>query len=144
MISNDSIISIHPRYAHAILDGDKTVELRRRIPHIKNGDRLWIYSTLPEGAVIGSVYVEEVLRLPPETLWKRYGTKTKVNYETFEKYFHDSELAIGIVLKKPNRRPPIMLAELRQIRPNFQPPQVLQRLGKPFQNHFLDAEIGTI
>src|SRR4051794_32919901 len=43
----DAIISIHPSYADAILAGEKTIELRRRIPNISQGARLWIYATRP-------------------------------------------------------------------------------------------------
>lgn len=47
-----ALISIRPRYAHAILDGRKTVEFRKRrlaedVTHVV------IYSTRPDRAVIG-------------------------------------------------------------------------------------------
>tara|TARA_R110002051_G_scaffold123052_2_gene196053 strand:+ start:3962 stop:4393 length:432 start_codon:yes stop_codon:yes gene_type:complete len=139
-MKTDSIISIRPQYAHSILDGSKTIELRRRIPHIEQGSRLWIYSTLPEGAVIGSVYVEDVLRLSPKLLWKKYGDQTRVSRHVFDEYFADADISIGIVLRDPERRPPIRLAALREMRSDFHPPQVIKRLGPIMQKRFTYVE----
>ena len=55
--ATDAIISIHPDYADAIFAGKKTIELRRRIPEVPSGTRLWIYATRPTGAIIGFVTI---------------------------------------------------------------------------------------
>lgn len=139
----DSLISIRPEYAHAILDGSKTIELRRRIPHIEPGSRLWIYSTLPEGAVIGSVYVDCIVRLSPNRLWKDYGSQTGVSRKVFDQYFSGADVSIGIALRKPERMSPICLADLRAIRSGFHPPQVIKRLGPILQQRLATAEMET-
>jgi predicted transcriptional regulator len=51
--ASDALISIRPGYANAILDGTKTIELRRRVPELVSGTRLWIYATRPTAAVVG-------------------------------------------------------------------------------------------
>ena len=133
-MKTEALISIRPQYANAILDGFKTVELRRRIPQIEIGSRLWIYSTLPEGAVIGSVLVEGVVRLAPSELWKRYGSRAAIAKKDFDRYFEGTDCSVGILLCNPQRRTPVDLSSLRQVRTDFQPPQVISRLGPVLQN----------
>lgn len=132
----DSLISIRPKYAHAILDGFKTMELRRRIPAIELGAKLWIYSTLPEGAVIGSVYVDEIIRLSPRELWEAHHQEMGVDLRAFEQYFRDVDIAVGIKLTKPSRTKPIALSTLREIRSDFHPPQVMKKLKPIMQMRF--------
>lgn len=139
-MDTEAIISIRPRYANAILDGRKTVELRRRIPNIEIGSRLWIYSTLPEGAVIGSVFVEDIVRVAPSELWERFGSRSAVSKKDFDKYFDGTDSSVGILLREPKRRSPVGLSSLRQVRTNFQPPQVICRLGPVLQNRL--SELG--
>ena len=64
------IISIHPNYAEDILIGEKTVELRRRAPRIKEQTKLWIYATRPICAIVGSVVLESNVTKTPDQLWK--------------------------------------------------------------------------
>jgi hypothetical protein len=63
--ASDAIISIHPGYADAILDGTKTIELRRRVPELANGTRFWIYATRPTAAVVGVATISDVKRAHP-------------------------------------------------------------------------------
>jgi predicted transcriptional regulator len=53
MMSNmDAIFSIRPQYVEAIFRGDKTVELRTRIPS-KPVNKIWIYCTSPVKKIVG-------------------------------------------------------------------------------------------
>ena len=52
-----ALMSIHPRYAHAILEGRKTVEFRKR-PLAEDVTHVVIYSTVPDRAVIGYFTVD--------------------------------------------------------------------------------------
>jgi hypothetical protein len=48
-IKNDILISIQPEYANQIMDGCKTVELRRRfVETIDRDTRLFIYSSISD------------------------------------------------------------------------------------------------
>ena len=126
---NDAIISIHPRYADAILNGDKTIELRRRIPRTAIGTRLWIYATRPLGAVVGSAIVSEVLRGSPKEIWKLCKADVSIARKDYDEYFEGAETAIGIVLTNVIRRQPIMIEQLREMKAGFHPPQVLAKLS---------------
>jgi predicted transcriptional regulator len=124
----DAIISIHPAYADAILAGKKTIELRRRLPELASGTRLWIYATLPTGAVVGFVTIQDVARAHPTTIWKKHRNGAGVDHASFKAYFNGAKEAVAILLGTARRVAPITIDQLREIRDSFHPPQVLVRL----------------
>ena len=126
--ATDAIISIHPDYADAILAGTKTIELRRRIPELRSGSRLWIYATQPTGAVVGVVTIQEVAKAHPTTIWKKHRRGVGVDHASFRAYFDGAHEAVAIILAAARRVGPITIEQLRQIRDRFHPPQVLIRL----------------
>jgi predicted transcriptional regulator len=64
-IKCDILISIQPEYANQIMEGCKTVELRRRFVEAVDRDtRLFIYSSNPVGAIIGCARIDKVIKLP--------------------------------------------------------------------------------
>jgi predicted transcriptional regulator len=123
-----ALISIKPRYAEAILAGRKTVELRRRVPSLVAGTRLYIYSTLPVGAVVGVVTLADVVRGTPEAIWNEYSAQAEIGKNDYDAYFSGADEAVGLVLTNIQHVVPVTIAALRMLRPRFQPPQVLVRL----------------
>ena len=117
--ATDAIISIHPDYADAILAGKKTIELRRRIPEVPSGTRLWIYATRPTGAIIGFVTIRDVARAHPATIWKKHRSGTGVDHASFKAYFNGAKEAVAILLAAARRVSPITIEELREIRDSF-------------------------
>jgi predicted transcriptional regulator len=126
--ASDAIISIHPGYAEAILDGTKTIELRRRIPEIANGTRLWIYATRTTAAVVGVATITDVARAHPSAIWQKHKEAAGVDHITFQEYFWGAREAVAILLAAAKRVGPITIDQLREIRDRFHPPQVLLRL----------------
>jgi predicted transcriptional regulator len=126
--SRDAIISIHPNYADAILDGTKTIELRRRIPTLSNGTRLWIYATRPTAAVVGVATIADVNRAHPRTIWRRHKDAAGVDHASFMEYFLGAQEAIAILLAAARRVSPVTIEQLKEVRNSFHPPQVLVRL----------------
>lgn len=124
----DAIISIHPDYADAILNGTKTIELRRRIPELASGSRLWIYATRPTAAVVGVVTITNVNKAHPRTIWQKHKEGTGLDHASFKEYFSGAQEAVAILLKTAKRVGPITVEQLREIRDRFHPPQVLLRL----------------
>ena len=126
----DAIISIHPRHANAILDGAKTIELRRRIPALAVGTRLWIYATRPVGAVIGLATVERIVRGEPEEIWFEFGSQTGINRTDFDAYFEGAAEAIGLFLIDARRSAErVEIEQLRGLRDGFHPPQVMMAIS---------------
>src|SRR5665213_479374 len=126
--ASEAIISIHPIYADAILAGKKTIELRRRIPELASGTRLWIYATQPTGAVVGFATIQEVSRAHPKTIWRKHRNGAGVDHDSFKAYFNGTKEAVAILRAVARRVGPITMDQLREIRDSFHPPQVLMRL----------------
>jgi predicted transcriptional regulator len=120
----DVVLSVRPLYSEKIILGKKTVELRRRFPvSSPRGTIAYIYSTSPVRAMVGSVEIEGVHKLPIPEIWKKFGKMAQIDRNDFDGYF--SGLEVGFALKFRNVRPfirPIDLSELRK-RFGFEPPQ---------------------
>lgn len=125
----EAIISIRPSFVKAILSGQKTVELRRRIPPVGIGTRLWIYATKPTAAVLGSAIIENVLRGVPDTLWSQTSGRTGIDRAAFDTYFLGANEAIGLELGNVQCGKPVPIDELRKMRSGFHPPQVIAQLS---------------
>lgn len=55
------VLSLRPRFAEAILAGDKTVELRRTEPKIETPILALLYAALPVRSLIGTCIITNVL-----------------------------------------------------------------------------------
>ena len=126
---DDVLISIRPNYAEAILSGEKTVELRRRIPAINPGTHLWIYATRPLGAIVGSATVDDIIEGTPAQIWEDYMDRIGVGQCAYKKYFAGTDQALGLLLSDITRLRRIGIEQLREMREGFHPPQVLARLS---------------
>lgn len=128
MLPGNSIISIRPEYAEAILRLSKTVELRRRIPDTPKGTRLWIYATKPIAAIVGTAVVGDVARGAPQDIWSAYHLEVGVDEEQFYHYYRDAREAIAIELSQVQRCAPVSIQELRKLLAGFHPPQVMAKI----------------
>ena len=125
--TRDVVFSIRPVHAEKILDGSKTVELRRRFTNgVKPGTLALIYSTSPTSALTGSARIQDVQRLAVPDLWKKHRFGACLQKSDFEDYFSGLKRGYAIVLTsvRPLARP-VGLPELRE-RFGFEPPQSYQ------------------
>jgi len=120
----DVVFSIKPQYSEKILDGQKTVELRRRFPmDVPAGTKALIYSTSPTRALTGLAEIDEVLKGTPASIWKNFAGEACIEKADFDAYFAGAES--GFVIKLSHATPltrPFDLSELRE-RFSFEPPQ---------------------
>jgi predicted transcriptional regulator len=56
-INNSVLMSIRPKYADLIFSGEKTHELRRKVPNVSSGDVIVVYSSSPEKRMKGTGYI---------------------------------------------------------------------------------------
>lgn len=124
-MTRHALISIRPPYVDAIFSGAKTVELRRKIPAVEAGTRLWIYSTMPVGALVGTADISAIEAGSPEHIWALHSQNIGVCRAQFEAYYQTASIAYGISLQNVRNGRPVNIARLRQIRPRFHPPQVM-------------------
>ena len=128
--AEDILISVHPRHADSMMRGEKTVELRRRPMKIADGCRVWIYCTLPRGAVEALGIVRTVVAATPSAIWRDFGQQSGITKAEFDAYFEGVDTAYAVVFSsvKPLSLT-FALAEIRQHLTNFHPPQFFKRLA---------------
>ena len=128
------VLSLKPRFAEAILAGDKTVELRRTVPKIVVPTLALLYATTPVRALLGTCVVTSVRSADLAVLWREYGSRSDLRYHEFQQYFEGVEVGAALVLTQPQafgRRVP--LQDLRARPRGFRPPQSFA---------YLDAKTG--
>lgn len=120
----DVVLSIKPVYSDKILEGLKTVELRRRFPvSAPSGALAYIYSTSPVKAMVGTVSIRDVLKLPVEQIWTEFESVAFIEREQFDKYFDGLDHGFALVFNDVRAfSRPLPLSELRE-KFGFEPPQ---------------------
>jgi predicted transcriptional regulator len=127
---NILLLSIRPEYANKIFDRTKTVELRRVRPRLLNeGDRVVVYVSSPQQAVVGSFKVDNIVEKPVTELWEEVEKLAGISHEDFYDYYQGVRLGVGIFLKDIHRfSQPVELHRLRNKLPNLKPPQSFRYL----------------
>ena len=123
----DVVFSIRPPHAEKILEGTKTVELRRRFTvDIKPGTLALIYTTSPTSALTGFAKIQGVQCLSLGDLWRKHRSAACLEKRDFETYFTGLERGYAIILDSAMAlKRPVGLTELRS-RFGFEPPQSYQ------------------
>ena len=129
-MSNILLLSIRPEYANKIFDRTKTVELRRIRPRLLNkGDRVVVYVSSPQQAVVGSFKVDNIVEKPVTELWEEVEKLAGISHEDYYDYYYGARLGVGIFLKDIHRfSQPVELHRLRNKLPNLKPPQSFRYL----------------
>lgn len=117
-------LSIKEEYAFRILDGSKTIELRKSRPKVSQGDYAIIYCTSPMKAIIGIARIKEVIEHTPMQMWRLHSKSLGITKDDFFNYYKDTRKAIGLVLYDTitfSKR--IDLKLIKENHPTFTPPQ---------------------
>ena len=114
------LMSIHPEHAEALLDGTKTVELRRSgvagdVSHIV------IYATAPVQRVLGWVKAVHVEHGSPSAMWERHKSRVGIRRGAFRSYYQGRPRAVAIHVDSPRRL--ATPRELSEIEDGLTPPQ---------------------
>ena len=97
------LLSIRPKFAHRILEGKKTVEVRRRFSKRWVGHRIAIYSSSPERAVVGEADIVMIEVDSPECIWERYGQQMGCDMGEYLAYGQDKDKVVAIGLDNISR-----------------------------------------
>lgn len=117
------LMSLHPRYASAILDGRKSVELRRQRVAVPPGTKVILYATSPVMALVGTATVTAVQVGTPSEIWKAHREHGAISRRDYLAYMEGAEQASALLLDAA--RPfsdPVPLTHLRT-GGSFHPPQ---------------------
>jgi predicted transcriptional regulator len=118
-------VSLKPRFAEMILNGEKTVEIRRVAPTIPQGARIILYASSPSMEVVGSGRIGALDSASPTALWERHRDGCGLTRSEFRSYLAGAQRAVAITLDDVRRLPrTIPLADLgRLLWAGFRPPQ---------------------
>lgn len=125
---NAVLLSVRPRYAHALLAGTKTAEVRRRFPHQPRGTILYLYSSTPERAVLGTVQLEAIDRPNANRVWHLYRDQIGIEEAALSDYLADLDSAAILRVNNVRRwRHSVPLRDLR-LRLGIEPSQSFRYL----------------
>jgi predicted transcriptional regulator len=133
LLRKDFVVSVRPLYAEKIIDGEKTVELRRRFPEVTaTGAIVLIYSSSPVQAIVGYATISEVHRLPVNSIWSKFGKAACISRSAFKEYFEGLHEGYAIVLSNVRKfSQEIPVSQLKK-RFGFIPPQSFKYLEKEY------------
>ncbi len=132
--SRPFVLSIRPTYISRILEGTKTVELRRRFPEAPNPQTILIlYSTSPVQSIVGYARLENVVGLGLGELWAQFGKAAAVTKDEFRGYFAGADRGFALRLKGVTAfKNPIHLTDLCD-EFDFSPPQSYCYWNQPLE-----------
>ncbi|WP_234379936.1 ASCH domain-containing protein [Streptomyces caniscabiei] len=117
------LLSVHPRFATAILDGSKTVEVRRQRVAAPPGTPVLLYATAPTMALVGMARIAAVHVASPKDVWSAHRTQTGITRREYDAYMSGATQASGLTLEAPvSFEQPVPLSALRAAG-TFHPPQ---------------------
>ena len=117
------MLSLRPRFAEAVLDGTKTVELRRTRISAPPGTRLILYASSPVMAVVGTATLTNNETDSPERIWRRHRRNLGLEHHEYGTYLEGAGAATALTITAPERLlHPHTLASLRE-ETGFRPPQ---------------------
>src|SRR6476469_7639005 len=104
------LLSVKPRFAEAILAGEKTFEFRRALFRRDDVRTVVLYASSPTRKVVGEFTIEEVLLLGLDLLWKTTREGGAIDREYFDQYFEGRSAGYALKVKRARRyRSPLCL-----------------------------------
>ena len=123
------LLSVKPRFARAILEGRKTVEVRRRFPEVPAGTSILLYSSSPERAVLGTVRLRRATRVDPKLVWETYADDIGIEEDALADYLAGADTSTVLQVEYPELwSEPISLDLLRKMI-GVEPPQSFRYLA---------------
>jgi predicted transcriptional regulator len=95
------ILSIKPKFADKIFNGEKEFEFRRTIFKNKTVNKVIIYASAPISKIVGEFEIEYIYHKELELLWDATKTKAGITREYFFKYFNGKKLGYAIKITNP-------------------------------------------
>ena len=132
------LLSLKPRFAEAILEGVKTVELRRTEPKIETPTLALLYVASPVRSLIGTCIITSVCSADLGNLWRKHEREVGLPYHEFQQYFKGVNKGTALTLTKPQAfSRQIHLQDLRAKRGSFRPPQSFAYVDAKTGNQFI-------
>lgn len=109
----DLMLSLHPKLAKLITDGEKRVEIRRRFNNKWEGARMLLYAAAPERCFVGEATVIKVIADTPQNIWSVWKDEVGCSSEEFFGYCRGRSQVYALVLGDVKRyKSPIFKSQL--------------------------------
>lgn len=93
------LLSIKPKYANKIAEGEKKYEFRKTRFDKTKVKYAYIYSTSPVKKIIGKIIIDEILEGTPKEIWDICNEYSGIAEDEYFKYFCDSKIAYALSIK---------------------------------------------
>lgn len=105
-------MSIHPRYAEAIVSGRKRAEFRKR-SLAADVDIVLIYATAPVSAIVGWFTVCGTVKTRPEDIWHLFHEVGEICWTDFAAYYSGCDEGVALLVGEVARlAKPVTLSEI--------------------------------
>lgn len=94
-----ALLPIQPRYANAILRGDKRVEFRRR-RFGRDVEYVVVYASSPVCGIVGSFRISDIAEGCPRDIWETYKDVGAIAREDYFRYYAGTERAFAIEIER--------------------------------------------
>ena len=98
---NDEVlfISIQPRFCELIRKGEKTVELRKRLPK-KLPKFAIVYESAPTKKATFIIKIRKFDAAPTKVIWERYSKRCAISKSHFDEYYRGSKQSVALIIEK--------------------------------------------
>ncbi|KAA8997225.1 hypothetical protein F4V43_18210 [Paenibacillus spiritus] len=96
------LLSIKPEFVAKIFSEEKKYEYRKTI-FKKEVDKVVIYSTMPEGRIVGEFSIEAILNGEPDSIWRKTNHFSGITHSFYKKYFNRRDKAYAIKIGEIER-----------------------------------------
>jgi len=92
------LLSIKPKYANQIINGNKKYEFRKSLFKNRDLDMVYIYSSSPVKRIVGAFSIKKIIEKHPEQLWSECKDFSGIDEDDFFCYFRGKEKGFAIVI----------------------------------------------
>jgi predicted transcriptional regulator len=139
------LLSVRPRFASALLEGSKTVEVRRRRARIDDGTVCLLYASSPASALVGAIRIKTIEAADSDALWIRHREAMGLSRDEYEEYLAGASQPCAIVVAAASAfARPVPLLELRLRHSGFVAPQSYRFLQSRELKILLNGQLGQL
>jgi predicted transcriptional regulator len=110
-------------FAHGLMAGTKTAEVRRRFPMLSSGTELFVYSSSPVRAVVGTLILDGIDQVSSSNVWAEFGSRIEIGSAALDAYLEGKDEASILAVRNPDPwESPVSLETLRA-QVGVEPPQ---------------------
>jgi predicted transcriptional regulator len=94
-----ALLPIQPRYANAIIRGEKRVEFRRR-RFGREVQYVVVYASSPIRAIIGYFRISSISEGCPRAIWEEFKHVGGIDHEDYFRYYEGADRAVAIGIER--------------------------------------------